>query len=370
MTNHTLIALLSKYCKEIGVTRIGEVTMLDTHSIPVFQSIRPAATNLVVDSGKGETRDEALVATMAEAIERYCGENCLNERIALKEIDSIEDLVFYPSLPFRRPQDDYLEVTAVKRCPDMKAFYTPFELISYANTNPRKELSRYPWGTTGLGAHTNTESAVLSGLLEVMERDAISSMFFGASDIAFRRVNVRSIPEESQVLAAKIVESPYELIIIEIRTRFDMSVFAVYHTDKFLYPGGIGYGTHPCRSIGLKHALLEAAQSRVLRIAGSRDDLRYLIDDSYRLGSLFSLTPEQFDDSSHKKEEHLSDEDVLLFCVEKLGTIDVDIYFCDLRVEPSPPLKVVKVIAPGLKLLRQGTAMTGIPLAPAMEIFA
>jgi ribosomal protein S12 methylthiotransferase accessory factor YcaO len=115
---------------------------------------------------------------------------------------------------------------------------------------------------------------------------------------------------------------------------------------------------------------LEAAQSRVLRIAGSRDDLRYLIDDSYRLGSLFSLTPEQFDDSSHKKEEHLSDEDVLLFCVEKLGTIDVDIYFCDLRVEPSPPLKVVKVIAPGLKLLRQGTAMTGIPLAPAMEIFA
>ncbi|MCP4268070.1 MAG: YcaO-like family protein, partial [Candidatus Brocadiaceae bacterium] len=335
-----------------------------------FQSIRPAATNLVVDSGKGETRDEALVATMAEAIERYCGENCLNERIALKDIDSIENLVFYPSLPFRRPLDDYLEVTVVKRYPDMKAFYTPFELISYANTNPRKELSRYPWGTTGLGAHTSTENAVLSGLLEVMERDAISSMFFGTGDISFRRVDVRYIPEELQVLAAKIVEFPYELIIIEICTRFGMSVFAVYHTDKFLYPGGIGYGTHPCRSIGLKHALLEAAQSRVLRIAGSRDDLRFLIDDSYKLDSLFSLTPEQFDDSSGDKIEHLSDEDVLLFCVEKLKAIDIDIYFSELIIEPSPPLTVVKVIAPGLKLLRQGTAMTGIPLAPSMEIFA
>lgn len=239
MTNHTLIALLSKYCKEIWVTRIGEVTMLDTHSIPVFQSIRPAAINLVVDSGKGETRDEALVATMAEAIERYYGENCLKERIALKDIDSIEDLVFYPSLPFRRPLDDNLEVTAVKRYPDMKVFYTPFELISYANTNPRKELSRYPWGTTGLGAHTSTESAVLSGLLEVMERDAVSSMCFCDTDIAVRRVDVRSIPEELQVLAAKIVEAPYELIIIAICTRFDMSIFAVFHTDKFLYPGGI-----------------------------------------------------------------------------------------------------------------------------------
>jgi hypothetical protein len=88
------------------------------------------------------------------------------------------------------------------------------------------------------------------------------------------------------------------------------------------------------------------------------------------LDSLSSLTPEQFDDSSRNKIEHLSDEDILLLCVEKLGAIDVDIYFCDLRVEPSPPLKVVKVIAPGLKLLRQGTALTGIPLAPAMEIFA
>ncbi|MCP4266092.1 MAG: YcaO-like family protein [Candidatus Brocadiaceae bacterium] len=344
--------------------------MLDTHSIPVFQSIRPAATNLVVDSGKGETRDEALVATMAEAIERYCGENYLNDRIALKDIDSIEDLVSYPSLPFRRPLDDNLEVTAVKRYPDMKLFYTPSELISYANTNPRKELSRYPWGTTGLGAHTSIESAVLSGLLEVMERDAISSMFFGASDITFRRVDVGFIPEELQVLASKIVESPYELMILEIRTRFDMSVFAVYHTDKYLYPGGIGYGTHPCRSIGLKHALLEAAQSRVLRIAGSRDDLRFLINDTYMLDSLFSLTPEQFDDSSDDKIEYLSDEETLLYCVEKLGSINVDIYFCDLRVEPSPPLKIVKVIAPGLRLLRQGTAMTGIPLAPAMEIFA
>jgi hypothetical protein len=121
----------------------------------------------------------------------------------------------------------------------MKLFYTPFELISYGNTNPRKKLFRYPWGATGIGVHTSTESAVLSGLLEVMERDAISSMFFGATDIAVRRVDVKSIPEESQVLAAKIVESPYELIIIEVRTRFDMSVFAVYHTDKFLYPGGI-----------------------------------------------------------------------------------------------------------------------------------
>lgn len=344
--------------------------MLDTHNIPVFQSIRPAAINLVVDSGKGETRDEALVATMAEAIERYCGENCLNERVELRNIDSTEELVLYPSLPFRRPMDDQLEVTAVKRYPDMKTFHTPFELISYGNTNPGKGLFRYPWGTTGLGAHTSMEGAVLSGLLEVMERDAVSSLASGANDIDIRRVDVGSIPEDLQVIASKVVESPYELIIIEICTRFDMSVFAVYHTDRFLYPGGIGFGTHPCKSIGLKHALLEAAQSRVLRIAGSRDDLRYLINDEYTLDPLFSLTPEQFDGDLHHDLKDRSDEDILPVCVEKLQSIGIDIYFCKLITDPTPPLTVVKVIVPGLKLLRQGTAMTGIPLAPSGEIFA
>lgn len=343
--------------------------MLDTHHIPVFQSIRPSAHNLVVDSGKGETREAALLATMAEAVERYCGENCRNASVPYKDLTSKESVVTYPQLPFMSPFADDLPMMAVHRYPDMATFYAPREIISYGRTNPRAGLFRYPWGTSGLGAHTTLESAILSGLMELMERDAVSQFANGSASIEVRRIATASVPQPLQVIADKIVQAPYELIILELRGRIEQSVFTVFHTDSYLYPGGIGFGAHPCRRTGLKHALIEAAQSRVLRIAGSRDDLRFLVEDPYSVEQLKDLPEEPFGEDSDDDDRDLSDADHLKTCMELLGAIRADVYFCELEVDPKPPLRVVKVIAPTLGLLRQGSALTGIPLAPSMDVY-
>src|SRR5580704_19745048 len=64
--------------RQIGVTRIGEVTPLDRTGIPNFVAVRPLdrGPGISYYNGKGSTRGAAKAGAMMEAIERYSGERC------------------------------------------------------------------------------------------------------------------------------------------------------------------------------------------------------------------------------------------------------------------------------------------------------
>ena len=49
-----LLLTLDNICKEIGVSRIAEITGYEDQLIYVFQSVRPESRHLIVDSGKGK----------------------------------------------------------------------------------------------------------------------------------------------------------------------------------------------------------------------------------------------------------------------------------------------------------------------------
>ena len=79
-----LLLTLDNICKEIGVSRIAEITGYEDQLIYVFQSVRPGSRHLIVDSGKGKTKEQALIACSVEAIERYSAENYLNKIFDVK----------------------------------------------------------------------------------------------------------------------------------------------------------------------------------------------------------------------------------------------------------------------------------------------
>ena len=62
------------HLSKAGVTRVADITGLDTIGIPVAISVRPGSGTLAVDSGKGATLIAAATSASMEAIERFVGE--------------------------------------------------------------------------------------------------------------------------------------------------------------------------------------------------------------------------------------------------------------------------------------------------------
>src|SRR6185503_3875678 len=60
--------------KRAGITRIAELTGLDTLGIPVFAAIRPMGRSLSTQQGKGLVPDAARVSALMESLETWTAE--------------------------------------------------------------------------------------------------------------------------------------------------------------------------------------------------------------------------------------------------------------------------------------------------------
>ena len=65
---------LKPHLAEFGITRVADITGLDTIGIPVLTVVRPLARSLSVSQGKGVTRDLAAVSGVMESIEMFHAE--------------------------------------------------------------------------------------------------------------------------------------------------------------------------------------------------------------------------------------------------------------------------------------------------------
>jgi ribosomal protein S12 methylthiotransferase accessory factor len=57
-----------------AITRVGDITGLDTIGVPVAVAVRPASATITVESGKGLTWIAAMTSAAMEAIERFVAE--------------------------------------------------------------------------------------------------------------------------------------------------------------------------------------------------------------------------------------------------------------------------------------------------------
>src|SRR6185503_10001689 len=57
-----------------GITRIADITGLDTLGIPVFAAIRPMGKSLSTQQGKGLSAEAARISALMESLETYTAE--------------------------------------------------------------------------------------------------------------------------------------------------------------------------------------------------------------------------------------------------------------------------------------------------------
>ena len=273
--------------RDAGITRVANVTGLDSIGIPVAVACRPNARSLSVSQGKGLTLDAAKASAVMESLE------CLHAETicAPLRLGSAREL---------SKQIPLVDVTRVNRTTDSRfaadpallwmegldlmsggTKWVPYELVHLDTTLTGVARSGiFPCSSNGLASGNHVLEAVSHAVCELIERDALTLWGLGGEDQRARtRVDSSTIdaPGCTQVLA-RFEAADVAVAVWDITSDVGVPCFNCLIVDRSadglraLYSAG-GQGCHPTREVALLRALTEAAQTRLTLIAGSRDDV-------------------------------------------------------------------------------------------------
>ena len=277
------MSLAAAAARQCGVTRLGEITRLDTLGVPVFHAIRPWSRALSVHQGKGFTGEEARLGALMEAVESAHAESFAGPQV----IAAWRDLP-----PDERPRcpADFADTREAPLDPAEAIAWTParrldggrlrvpFEAVSLDFTRPRD--TRIGRSSNGQAAHFSLEAATVTALLELIERDAAAAWFaLAPADRTATQIALRSVPAPwFQALLERMREAGVRLALYRAEAvgDFPVVIASLVEGDRLTRrPGAYGVGCDASAERALAKAVLEAAQSRLTLIAGARDDIDY-----------------------------------------------------------------------------------------------
>jgi ribosomal protein S12 methylthiotransferase accessory factor len=273
----------------MGITRLANVTGLDSIGIPVYMACRPLSRSISVSQGKGLTAAEAKVSAFMEAAESYHAEAITAplKLASFTELQRDHPVIDVTGLPRSRlgnfdPQQQILWVEG-QSLNGGGASWVPLELVSTNYTLPQPQGSfAFPANTNGLASGNTLAEAALHALCELVERDALALWRLGGEAArAASRIDPASVDSPScRTLLQLYAEAGLDIGIWDATSDTAVPVLccAVAERSEHAVEAELGAGCHPDREIALLRALTEAAQSRTTRIAGSRDDF---VPESY-----------------------------------------------------------------------------------------
>lgn len=277
--------------KKIGITRLANVTGLDSIGMPTWLAVRPLAKSLTVSQGKGITHDLAKVSAVMESIELYHAEEFVPNGIfasiteAAKNKHDFVNPLFLPLIQADSVDvnDQFEWVQATGLFTDKK-YYIPRHMACLGNSLQQNIPTPFISSSNGLASGNDNKEAILHAALEVIERDQLSFWLVKSSVSNSKhetRVNLKTIDNSTcQDLVADITSAGLKIAIWYVTTTVDIPVFVctIFDSDhKTAYSQrASGYGCHPYKHIALSRAITEAVQSRLTHISGSRDDSGWL----------------------------------------------------------------------------------------------
>lgn len=293
---HETVARLRPLASRFGITRVANVTGLDTIGIPVWVAIRPNARGLAVAQGKGLTDAASQASAMMESIECWHAEHITQPVIiesawALRQRAAVADIDGLPAYADNLPRPDqplpWIEGYDVLR---QQPCWVPLETVStnYVTAGPY-HLPHFVQSSNGLAGGNALLEALTHALAELIERDAIHHAGTAWTGLdGRRRVRLDTIRDHAcrQVLDC-FEQAGVQAAVFDLTSDLGIPVYAcsVLDADAGVrlrtLPPFSGYGCHLSPAVALLRALTEAAQSRLTYISGSRDDIAW---SEYRRG--------------------------------------------------------------------------------------
>lgn len=271
---------------KVGVTRVADLTRLDTIGIATYQAVRPTAKTLSVSQGKGVTAELATLSALMEAIELWHVEQPMPvaRRAAPRELAdqlgySVRALA--PSTPTVLHDGLPLDWVPATSLVDGSKTLVPVDVVRLSleqktDWNPPAFFE----STNGLASGNTLVEAALHALYEVIERDAMTAAVTPGGD-ASPCVDARTLRSPLVDELCSLIEAAgvsLEVRLVPSPTGLPCFLAWVACDD---YPAEMyGFGCHLTAEIALTRAITEAAQTRLSYISGARDDLKSDVDEA------------------------------------------------------------------------------------------
>ncbi|UPG73907.1 YcaO-like family protein [Roseomonas gilardii subsp. gilardii] len=277
-----------RHAERFGLTRVAVLTGLDVTGIPVAAAVRPNARSLSVFQGKGATLAAAKASAVMEAAEAWHAETHAAP-LRWGSHDGLREGGLRLLDPARLPRSagaapDLLPCAVPmlwvegRDLADGMPLWVPLDLVTadYALDGP-------PSGgflqatTNGLASGNTRAEALVHALAELVERDAHALWLARPPEArAETAIDPASIADPLCAdFLARFAAAGIALAIWDITSGLGIPAFRVLALPGREEPGveaELGLGCHPDPGVALSRALAEAAQARVTRISGARDD--------------------------------------------------------------------------------------------------
>ena len=276
--------------KHCGITRLASITYLDTLGIPIWVSVRPGAKTVQVSCGKGLTDAASKVSALMEACELHLAENPAPARLrhgSMTRLARAEpDARIVPPTDLPGFLDRYFtpdfacEWTEGRNLVTGGRVFLPSSVVYFL-----RRPSLFETSSNGLASGNNRAEAELHALYEVIERDAMCAMGErgrlklrergnvidpGSVTFPLGRLILDRYVEQGVRTVLLALPSPVAVTVVWALILSEWSI----STRTLVNPG---YGAHVDPEVALTRALTEAAQSRVGKIQGSRDDVLSMV---------------------------------------------------------------------------------------------
>jgi ribosomal protein S12 methylthiotransferase accessory factor len=355
----------------MGITRIANVTGLDSLGIPVTVVCRPNSRGLSVSQGKGLTLDAAKASGLMESVETWHAEHIrlpllLGSQAELATSHKLIDVDRLPrplASPFH-PDLSLLWIHGRNLFTD-EEMLLPFECVHADYTiAPRPGGGSFALSSNGLASGNHLAEATSHAICEVVERDALSRWYSRTAVATEPRVDLATVEDEGcQTVLGLCEKASLAVGAWDITSDIAIPTYVALIVDRHEDPLRImfstyGSGTHPDPGIALLRALTEAAQTRLTLIAGTREDLprseyeRLLQPDAARnarglLAASVALEPFRPDSgwTADGFDEDIREELSRLAAAGVSQVVRVDL------TRPELGIPVVRVVIPGLEMV-------------------
>lgn len=364
------LAQVTPFLPVMGITRIANVTGLDTIGIPVVMVTRPNSRSVSVSQGKGYDLAGAKASGVMESIESFHAERIEQPlRLAsfedLRYKDRVVDVARLPRLSDSRfTSFTRLLWTEARGLLDDQPVWVPYEMVHLDYTLPLPSgHGCFVASSNGLASGNHLIEAISHGINEVVERDATSLWHLGDTDAQSETfIDLDTVDDPfCRDLLDRFAEAGVMVAVWEITSDVGIPAFLCRILQQEGPPASTrrpatGMGCHPARQVALLRALTEAAQSRLTFIAGARDDMPRAEYDHF----LDRQTYDRWRTAMTAPKSHRSFQQVATFEGRtlqddldwQLGRLDVvgagQVAVVDLT-RPEFGIPVARVIVPGLE---------------------
>lgn len=342
---------------------------LDKYNLYMYQCLSANTVDLfdisreVSSGGLGvnENKNIAMTSCLAEALERYCmsyipndeiiinTKSNLNQKHTFDDFSTYNDEQYNKNNIFLNPNTAKIEWTKIYSVNNKnKYMYWPASLI-YLPFDLNKPVAETT--STGMAAGFTLDDCVKSGLLELIERDALMINFMQRLNPP--EIDIETIHGLNYNLINNIKED-YDIKIYKLYSDFNIPIYLsiIYKLHK----NKIHYGIGACASTDSDYAINKSLKECLFTYFYSLDIINAKQNDPSKIKTLYEHFLYYQGDNFSKllfsskkikyKRQNISFEEIKDILKKK----NINIYYKDLTTEDikETGIKVVKVIAPSL----------------------